>query len=85
VVAGVPARRVGRPQMSVAMLKAKNQMFPWRDLIERRAREFDPELEPELEPELVRMGVKYFYGSDKANKDSFPESHGNSTFPTEPE
>jgi acetyltransferase-like isoleucine patch superfamily enzyme len=66
VVAGVPAKRVGRLEMSVAMLKAKNQKFPWRDLIERRAREFDSELEPELEPELVRMRVRYFYGSDKA-------------------
>jgi acetyltransferase-like isoleucine patch superfamily enzyme len=84
VVAGVPAKRVGRLQMSVEMLKAKNQMFPWRHLIERRAREFDPEWEPKLEPELVRMRVKYFYGSDKAEKAS-PGSGGNSAFPTEPE
>jgi acetyltransferase-like isoleucine patch superfamily enzyme len=66
VVAGVPAKRVGRLEMSVAMLKAKNQKFPWRELIERRASEFDSEIEPKLEPELVRMRVKYFYGSDKA-------------------
>lgn len=65
VVAGVPARRVGRVEMSVAMLKAKNRKFPWHRLIEQRASEFDPELEPELE----RMRVKYFFGVDEAAKD----------------
>ena len=61
VVAGVPAKRVGRLEMSVAMLKARNEQFPWRKLIERRASEYDAR----LEPELVRMRVKYFFGSDK--------------------
>jgi acetyltransferase-like isoleucine patch superfamily enzyme len=61
VVAGVPAKRVGRLEMSVAMLKSRNEKFPWRELIEQRASEYDPR----LEPELVRMRVKYFFGSDK--------------------
>ena len=59
VVSGVPARRVGRLDMSVAMLKAKNQNLPWRHLIEQRASEFNAE----MEPELTRIRVAYFYGS----------------------
>ena len=59
VVAGVPARRVGRLEMSVAMLKAKNQKLPWRHLIEKRASEFDPDMEPELN----RMRLEFFYAS----------------------
>jgi len=58
VVAGVPARRVGRLDMSLAMLKAKNQKFPWRHLIEQRTKEFDPE----MEPELTRLRVRHFFG-----------------------
>ena len=58
VVAGAPARRVGRLDMSVEILKAKNRQFPWLPLIESRASEFDPS----VEGELVRMRVKYFYG-----------------------
>jgi len=62
VVAGVPAKRVGRFDMSVAMLKKKNEAFPWRHLIEERQGEFDPE----MEPELVRLRVQHFYGSPPA-------------------
>lgn len=61
IVAGVPAKPVGRLDMSVAMLKAKNKKYPWNHLIEARAREFDPD----LEPELVRLRVKYFFRSDQ--------------------
>jgi acetyltransferase-like isoleucine patch superfamily enzyme len=64
VVAGVPARRVGRLEMSVAMLKAKNQTFPWRQLIEKRNSEFDPE----MEEELTRMRVQHFYGAPPASQ-----------------
>ena len=58
VVAGVPAVRVGRFDMSVAMLKAKNQRFPWRPLIEKRNAEHDPA----FEPELMKMRVAHFFG-----------------------
>jgi hypothetical protein len=54
----VPAKRVGRLEMSVAMLKAKNENLPWREWIEQRNREIDLEMEPELN----RMRVEYFYG-----------------------
>jgi acetyltransferase-like isoleucine patch superfamily enzyme len=63
VVAGVPARRQGRFEMTVAMLKAKNRSYPWRHLIEQRNSEFDAG----LEPELVRMRVEHFYGSPPAH------------------
>jgi acetyltransferase-like isoleucine patch superfamily enzyme len=82
VVAGVPARRVGRLEMSVAILIAKNQKFPWRHLIEQRVSEYDPEMEPELN----RMRAKYFYGSDEAEKNGLPSNRGGSNAsPTDPE
>jgi acetyltransferase-like isoleucine patch superfamily enzyme len=60
VVAGVPAKRAGRLEFSVAMLTAKNQKFPWRHLIEQR-----PDRDVMMDPELVRMRVKYFFGLDE--------------------
>jgi acetyltransferase-like isoleucine patch superfamily enzyme len=59
VVAGVPAKAVGRVSMSVDMLKAKNDKFPWRHLIDKRQSEFDPTLEKELQ----RLRAQYFYAS----------------------
>jgi acetyltransferase-like isoleucine patch superfamily enzyme len=58
VVAGVPAKAKSRLDVSVEILKARNERLPWRHLIEERNSDFDPE----FEPELVRMRVKYFYG-----------------------
>jgi acetyltransferase-like isoleucine patch superfamily enzyme len=58
VVAGVPARPVGRIDVSVQILNARNQRFPWRQLIASRKTDYDPL----LEPELVRMRVEHFYG-----------------------
>lgn len=58
VVAGVPAKRVGRLGMSVAMLKARNETLPWRHRIEQR----DSEIDLDLEPELTRLRAEYFYG-----------------------
>lgn len=60
VVSGVPAKRVGRLDMSVAMLKAKNQKFPWRELIEQRNAEFDPKMEDELN----RLRIAHFFGDE---------------------
>lgn len=61
VVAGVPAKRVGRFSMSVEIAKAKNLTYPWRHLIEKRDSEFDPAMEPELQ----RLRVLHFYGAPK--------------------
>jgi acetyltransferase-like isoleucine patch superfamily enzyme len=66
VVSGVPAKRVGRLEMSVAMLNAKNQMFPWRHLIEQRNSEYDEA----MEPELVRQRVLHFYGAPSPSQAS---------------
>lgn len=60
VVAGVPAKRVGRLDMSVEMLKVRNQDYPWRALIEKRASHFDAA----MESELVRQRVKFFFGQE---------------------
>ena len=72
VVAGVPARRVGRLEMSVAILKAKNQKFPWRRLIEERNSEFNPE----MEPELMRLRVEYFYRAAPESRGLTPQDRG---------
>lgn len=62
IVAGIPAKRVGRLDMTVAMLKAKNETFPWKALIEKRGSEYDAA----MEPELMRQRIRHFYGADKA-------------------
>jgi carbonic anhydrase/acetyltransferase-like protein (isoleucine patch superfamily) len=71
VVAGVPAKRVGRLEMSVGILKAKNLEFPWRHLIEQRGSEYDAAMEPELQ----RLRVAYFYGSGELGKEGPPAVH----------
>jgi acetyltransferase-like isoleucine patch superfamily enzyme len=62
IVSGIPARRVGRLDMTVAMMKAKNETYPWKHLIEKRGAEFDAA----MEPELMKLRVRHFYGSDEA-------------------
>jgi acetyltransferase-like isoleucine patch superfamily enzyme len=59
VVLGSPAKVVNRIEMSVDMLKVKNQAWPWHSLIEERANEFDPN----LEPTLVRLRQEHFFPS----------------------
>jgi acetyltransferase-like isoleucine patch superfamily enzyme len=61
VVGGVPAKRVGRLDMSVAILQAKNREFPWRHLIEARQGE-GPD-DSSVEPVMRRLRLQYFYGS----------------------
>jgi acetyltransferase-like isoleucine patch superfamily enzyme len=60
IVAGVPAKRVGRLDMTVAMLKSKCATFPWMDLIQKRGSEYDAA----MEPELMRLRIRHFYGPD---------------------
>jgi hypothetical protein len=57
IVSGIPAKKVGRLDMMVQMLKIQNAEYPWRHLIEQRDTEFDPALEPELR----RLRQQYFY------------------------
>jgi carbonic anhydrase/acetyltransferase-like protein (isoleucine patch superfamily) len=58
IVAGIPARRVGRLDMSTAILRAKNEKYPWRKIIEKRDGEYDAS----LEGELMQMRAEFFYG-----------------------
>lgn len=57
IVAGVPARPIGRVSDLVAKLKADAEALPWAELIRRRETDFDPA----MEPELVRRRVAHFY------------------------
>jgi acetyltransferase-like isoleucine patch superfamily enzyme len=59
IVAGVPGKPVSTITMYVQILKARNEHFPWRRLIEERNSEFDPAIEGELQ----RMRVEHFYGT----------------------
>ena len=59
IVAGVPARPIGRLEDLVKKLQAETQSLPWVDLINSREGSFDPE----IEPELVKLRVSHFYGN----------------------
>ena len=58
IVAGIPAKPIGRVVDLVEKLKTKTEQLPWSKLIKERSGSFDPE----LEPELIRQRVKFFYG-----------------------
>ncbi|MDB5349036.1 MAG: acetyltransferase [Planctomycetota bacterium] len=60
IVAGVPARPIGRVDELVHRLEAKTQQLPWADLIMRRDGGFDAA----IEPELIRRRVQHFYDRD---------------------
>ena len=59
IVAGVPARPIGRVEDLVKKLQAETQSLPWADLINSREGSFDPE----IEPELIKLRVSHFYGN----------------------
>jgi acetyltransferase-like isoleucine patch superfamily enzyme len=59
IVAGVPARPIGRVEDLVKKLQAQTQNLPWVDLINSREGGFDPA----IEPELVELRVSYFYSN----------------------
>ena len=59
IVAGVPARPIGRVEDLVKKLQAQTQSLPWADLINSRDGGFDPA----IEPELVELRVSYFYSN----------------------
>jgi len=59
IVAGVPAKPIGRVEDLVKKLSAKTQTLPWAELIERREGGFDPE----MEEELIQLRVSHFYGN----------------------
>jgi acetyltransferase-like isoleucine patch superfamily enzyme len=59
IVAGVPARPIGRVEDLVKKLQAQTQSLPWADLINSREGGFDPA----IEPQLVQLRVSHFYGN----------------------
>jgi acetyltransferase-like isoleucine patch superfamily enzyme len=59
IVAGVPARPIGRVEDLVKKLQAQTQSLPWADLINSREGGFDPA----IESQLVQLRVSHFYGN----------------------
>ena len=59
IVAGVPARPMGRVEDLVKKLQAQTQSLPWADLINSREGGFDAA----IEPQLVQLRVSHFYGN----------------------
>lgn len=57
IVAGVPARPIGRVSDLVKKLQAETQSWPWADLINNREGCFDPE----IEEDLLQLRVSHFY------------------------
>lgn len=60
IVAGVPARPVGRVEALVEKLAEQTKQLPWAGLIEAREGAFDPAMEPELE----RRRIAHFFGTN---------------------
>ncbi|HEY9725457.1 MAG TPA: DapH/DapD/GlmU-related protein [Chroococcales cyanobacterium] len=59
IVAGVPAKPIGKVEDLVKKLQAKTQSCPWSELINNREGGFDPE----IEEQLVQLRVEHFYGN----------------------
>ena len=57
IVAGVPARPIGKVDDLVKRLEEKTLTLPWADLIARREFGYDPVMEPELQ----RRRVAHFF------------------------
>ncbi len=58
IVAGVPAKPVGRVDRLVKKLEQRTRRLPWAHLIEKRESAFDPA----MEPELVRLRTAHLFG-----------------------
>ena len=64
IVAGIPAKPIGRVEDLVQRLQSQTQTLPWADLINQREGAFDSE----MEPQLVQLRVAHFYGRDSCLK-----------------
>lgn len=60
IVAGVPAKPIGRVEDLVKKLLKTTQTLPWADLINSREGSFDPA----IESELIELRVSHFYGNN---------------------
>ncbi|MGN6370721.1 MAG: acyltransferase [Phycisphaerae bacterium] len=61
IVAGVPARPIGRVEKLVEKLHVQTKALPWAELIEARTGPYDSA----IESELIRRRVEYFYPNPK--------------------
>jgi acetyltransferase-like isoleucine patch superfamily enzyme len=59
IVAGIPARPIGRVEDLVKKLQTQTQSLPWTYLINSRQGGCDPA----IEPQLVQLRVSHFYGN----------------------
>ncbi|WP_293157456.1 MULTISPECIES: DapH/DapD/GlmU-related protein [unclassified Microcoleus] len=57
IVAGVPAKPIGRVADLVEKLQAETQSLPWANLINSREGAYDPE----MEPQLTQLRLSHFY------------------------
>jgi acetyltransferase-like isoleucine patch superfamily enzyme len=57
IVAGVPAKPIGRVADLVEKLHTETQSLPWANLINSREGAYDPE----MEPQLIQLRVSHFY------------------------
>ena len=57
IVAGVPAKPIGRVADLVEKWKTDTQSLPWADLINSREGAYDPE----MELQLIQLRVSHFY------------------------
>ena len=69
IVAGVPAKPVSTVAMYVQLLKARNERYPWKKLVESRQGDYDPAMEVELK----RLRLDFFFPS-KPGAASGPKS-----------
>lgn len=60
IVAGIPARVIGRVDDLVAKLERETAELPWASIIQQREGSFDPALEPALKASRIRS----FFGND---------------------
>ncbi|MAP27333.1 MAG: transferase [Alteromonadaceae bacterium] len=60
IVAGIPARVIGRVDDLVDKLERETANLPWASLIKQREGSFDPKLEPALKA----LRIKSFFGND---------------------
>lgn len=65
IVAGVPAKPIGKVDALLVKLQERTETYPWAELIKNRDGGFDAR----IEPELVRQRVAYFYDVDASPKD----------------
>lgn len=60
IVAGIPARVIGRVDDLVAKLEVETANLPWASIIQQRDGSFDPKLEPALKA----LRIKSFFGNE---------------------